>query len=309
MSNKKSPPKCSPFQILVHLFMTPRTAGTFSWELTSHQMTRLAEDLRWNVLRRIFPALEGSTVYKAFLQRHAIRVDSLDVTFFKDILELVREKHLRSFRINDARQMSDLECLKTYFLPLILEWAKTEHSTSIAQERTSSIEELIVHESPSGNVYIRFPDELSWAVTRFAPDIEDDPPRELPPEIRSLVQKTADALINALSNILEKGKLEKYVILLARLEDDVCTWEMTFEYLTKAGMNRYSSWKSLSVAANRAIKELVRSLPKEIRELLHQDDSTLTPEEKHERLRLAVSAALEMGSLPSPQEVLATLSG
>jgi hypothetical protein len=95
---------------------------------------------------------------------------------------------------------------------------------------------------------------------------------------------------------------------MARLEDDICTWEMTFDYLRSLGVKRYSSWKSLSVVANRSLREFVQELPDHVRAALHQDDPDLSREEKHDRLRLAVTAALELDPLPTPGDILAAAS-
>ena len=300
--------RSTPFQLLVHLFMTPQSSGTFSWQLAPDQMTHLADDLRWLVLRRVFPALDGGSPYKALLQKHAIRVDSLDTAFFRDVLELVREKHAESFDLASARKMDDLECLKAYFLPTILSWAESERSTSVSRERTPSIEDLITHEDSSGNVYQRFPDEFAWVVQRQSPALELEPPREIPEEMCRFARRIASQLTASLRKVLESGKYEKYILLMSRLEDDACTWEMTFDYLQAFGVKRYSNWKSLSVVANRALKEFVGDLPREARVALHQDDPGLTREEKHARLREAVSAALEIDPLPSPKQILAQVA-
>jgi len=291
-------------ELLIHILMAPTSSGTFSWQPAPDQLSRYASDLRWAILRRIFPELGGKTPYRALLQKHAIRVDSLDKPFLREVLEVVRDRFAKSFSISAARDMSDLELLKTYFIPVVLEWAENERSVSVARERTPSIEDLISHEDSSGNVYQRFPDEFSWAVSRLSPGMEAEAPRELPDEMVELVHRIADQLTRSLGLILESGNLEKYILLMARLEDNICTWEMTFDYLNSLGMKRYSSWKSLSVVANRAMKEFVGGLPSEVKSALHQDDPALSREEKHERLRMAVAAALEISPLPTPMEVL-----
>ncbi|MFH1677032.1 MAG: hypothetical protein ABIC40_08395, partial [bacterium] len=67
MPRTPSPRHSTPFQLLVHLMMAPAASGTFSWQLAPDQLTRLAADLRWLVLRRIFPELDGRSPYKALL--------------------------------------------------------------------------------------------------------------------------------------------------------------------------------------------------------------------------------------------------
>jgi hypothetical protein len=305
MASATSRHRQTPFQLLVHLFMTPQSSGTFSWQLAPDQMTRLAEDLRWIVLRRVFTELGGCSPYKALLQKHAIRVDSLDTAFFREVLDLVREKYLKSFNLGQARMMDDLACIREFFLPVILDWAESERSTSVARDRTPSIEDLVTHEDSAGNVYQRFPDEFSWALRQSAPDFEHEPPREIPREMRTFARRMASELTSGLRKLLESGKYEKYILLMSRLEDDTCTWEMTFDYLQASGIKRYSSWKSLSVVSNRALREYVSGLPADLRKLLHQDDPSLTSEEKCTRLREAVSAALQIEPLPSVREVLA----
>jgi len=300
--------RSTPLEILIHLLMAPVASGTFSWQLSPDQMSRLADDLRWTILRRVFPGLNGRTPYRALLQKHAIRVESLDSSFFRDVLEVIRDGSARSFRLSEAREMDDLECLETWFIPVVLEWAENERSSSVSRERTPSIEDLIIHEDSSGNLYQRFPDEFAWVVRRLAPDVEPDPPRELPDEMRAFVHRIASELTSALKRILDSGKLEKYLLLMARLEDDICTWEMTFDYLNSLGLKRYSSWKSLSVVANRTLKDFAAGLPLEVRSALHQDDPKLSREERHDRLRTAVAAALEINPLPTPMEILAKVA-
>ncbi len=299
----------SPLELLIHVLMAPRSSGTFSWQLAPDQLNKLAGDLRWTILRRIFPELNGRSPYRALIQKHAIRVDSLDRPFFRDVLEVIRDRHAKSFDINEARNMNDLELLETFFIPVILEWAENERSTSVAREQTPSIEELITHEDSSGNIYQRFPDEFAWVINKLSPDKVPDPPREIPDDMREFVHRIASQLTKALRSILDSGKLDKYVILMARLEDNICTWEMTFDYLNSLGMKRYASWKSLSVVANRALKQFADKLPDEVKTALHQDDPDLTREEKHDRLRTAVTAALELDPLPTPKEIMASVSG
>ena len=200
--------------------------------------------------------------------------------------------------------MDDLSILKTFFLPVILDWAVSERSTSVARERTPSIEDLVTHEDSAGNIYQRFPDEFSWALRSLAPDLEPEPPREIPAEMREFAKRIASQLTSGLRKLLETRKFEKYILLMCRLEDDACTWEMTFDYLRSAGIKRYSSWKSLSVVSNRALKEYVSGLPVDLRRALHQDDPRLTSEEKCARLREAVSSALKIEELPSVREVV-----
>jgi hypothetical protein len=305
MHKNTSRKRNTPLQILIHLTMAPRSGGSFSWQLQPEQVNRLADDLRWIVLRRIFPELGGRSPYRAKLQKHAIRVESLDREFFREVLEVVADRHAKSFSLHMARELDDLGCLEEYFLPVILEWACCERSTSVSRERTPSIEDLITHEDSSGNIYQRFPDEFSWIIRRDRPDVEPEAPRELPEEIVDYLHRVARELTGALRRVLESGKLEKYLLLMARLEDNVCTWEMTFDYLSTIGHSGYSSWKSLSVVSNRALKEYVAGLPRDIRKALHQDDNELSKEEKHAILREAVNAALEIDPLPTPQEVLA----
>jgi hypothetical protein len=307
MSSSAPRRRNSPFQLLVHLMMAPRSSGTFSWQIAPDQMASLAEDLRWIVLRRIFPDLNGATPYRALLQKHAIRVESLDVAFFREVLDVIREEYASSFSLSAVRALSDLECLKQHFLPVILTWAATERSTSVARERTPSIEDLVLHEDMNGNLYQRFPDEFSWELRRSAPDICPNAPRELPEDMKKFARRIASDLTCRLKELLDSGKYEKYVLLMSRLEDDACTWEMTFDYLKTFGVKRYSSWKSLSVVANRALKEFVGGLPPDLRVVLHQDDPLISQEEKHARLREAVSAALEINPLPSPREILAEM--
>jgi hypothetical protein len=270
-------------------------------------MNSLAEELRWLVLRRVFTALNGASPYKALLQKHAIRVDSLDTAFFREVLEVVRDKHSKSFNLNKARSLDDLDCLREYFLPVIFDWAASERSTTVARDKTPSIEDLIVHEDSCGNIYHRFPDEFSWELKRSAPDFEKEEHREIPEEMKLFARRVASELTDSLKKLLESGKYEKYVLLRSRLEDDACTWEMTFDYLQAFGVSKYSSWKSMSVVANRALKDFVSDLSPELRTTLHQDDPKITQEEKHARLREAVSAALELNPLPAPREVLAEM--
>lgn len=295
--------RTSPVQILIHLFMAPVTPGGFSWEMQSDQMNRLAEDLRWTVLRKIFVELKGATSYRAFLQKHSIRVDSLDVHFFKEILEVVRENGRKEFNLFEARELSDLECLEKYFIPVILQWAESERSVSVSQEKTPSIEELISHEDSSGNVYQRFPDEFAWVLKQNEVGREKEE-RTLPPEMIEFTHRVASALTKRLKELLKTGKYDKYIILMSRLEDSVCTWDMTFQYLNELGMNKYSSWKSLSVVANRVLKDYVDGLPGDVKIALHLDDPKLSKEEKHDRLRMAVSAAIELDPVPSPKELM-----
>jgi hypothetical protein len=307
MPSIKTSSRPTPFQILVHLFMAPQSSGTFNWQLAPDQMSRLADDLRWLVLRRVFPALNGSSPYKALLQKHAIRVDSLDSAFFREVLDIVKEKHAKSFNLASVRKMDDLECLREYFLPVILEWAASERSTSVSRERTPSIEEMVYHEDSSGNVYQRFPDEFAWILSGLSPDNEPDEPRVIPDEQAQFARRIASMLTISLRKILDSGRFDKYLLLMCRLEDSACTWEMTFDYLQTVGIKKYSNWKSLSVVANRALRDFIADLPIEARVVLHQDDQTLTREERHARLRQAVSAALEIDPLPSPREVLAEM--
>ncbi len=297
--------RSTPLEVLIHVLMTPTTNGTYSWQLAPDQMNRLADDLRWIILRKIYPELGGKSPYRSMIQKHAIRVGSLDRAFFLDILEVVRDLHARNFDLHAARDLEEIEVIENYFLPVILEWAENERSTSVARERTPSIEELITHEDSSGNLYQRFPDEFAWVVHKDSPDHEPEPQRVIPDEMVEFVHRIAGELTSALRKVLEKGKLEKYIILMSRLEDNTCTWEMTFEYLNSLGLKKYSSWKSLSVVANRAMRDFTGSLPEDVRGALHQDDPELTREEKHERLRMAVAAALELDPLPTPMEVLA----
>ncbi|HDS30074.1 MAG TPA: hypothetical protein ENN67_03435 [Firmicutes bacterium] len=305
MAEKVARKRNSPLQILVHLTMAPKSGGSFSWSIRPELSNRLADDLRWIVLRKIFPQLGGKSPYAAKLQKHAIRVESLDREFFREVIEVVAVNHSKSFSLNEARRLDELQCLEKYFIPVILEWACCERSVSVSRERTPSIEELITHEDSSGNVYHRFPDEFSWAVRKSSPEFEPEPARDLPDEMIGFARKIASELTRSLRMIYENGKLDKYVLLMARLEDNVCTWDMTFNYLSALGVNRYSSWKSLSVVANRAMKEFVDGLPDDIRTALRQDDSSITKEEKHSIIRQAVNAALELDSLPTPQELLA----
>jgi hypothetical protein len=308
MSCVTSRTRQTPFQLLVHLVMTPQSSGTFSWQQSPDQMTRLAEDLRWMILRRVFTDLNGCSPYKALLQKHAIRVDSLDTAFFREILDIAREKHVKNFNLSHARQLTDLQILQEYFLPLILDWAESERSTSVARERTPSIEDLIFHEDSSGNVYQRFPDEFAWAISRLSPNIEPEAPREIPEELRQFARRIASELTKALKKVLDSGKYEKYILLMSRLEDGACTWEMTFDYLQSFGIKRYSNWKSLSVVANRALREFVETLPDDVSEALHQNDESISREEKFNRLRNAVSASLELEPLPSPREVVSMVA-
>jgi len=300
--------RSSVIELLIHLLLTPSTRGTFSWSLAPDQMNRLADDLRWTILRKIYPGLGGKSPYRAHIQKHAIKVESLDRPFFRDVLEVVRDHHARSFSIHDAREMNELALLETYFIPVILEWAENERSTSVARERTPSIEELITHEDSSGNVYQRFPEEFAWAINRLSPGVDPESAREIPADMQDYARRIAYELTGALMRLLNKKKFEKYIILVSRLEDNTCTWEMTFNYLNELGLNRYSSWKSLSVVANRAMNDFVRDLPPDVRTALHQEDPELSREEKHERLRTAVAAAMELNPVPSPREVLATAS-
>jgi len=272
-------------------------------------MKRLADDLRWIVLRKVFTDLNGRTPYRAFIQKHAIRVESLDNAFFADVLEVMRDRNGKGFQLSDAREMDELEILEAWFIPVILEWAENERSTSVSRERTPSIEDLIIHEDSSGNIYQRFPDDFAWVISKGSPGIDPEPARELPDEMCEFVRHIASELTSALRNIYENEKLEKYLLLMSRLEDSVCTWEMTFDYLNSLGMKRYSSWKSLSVVANRALKQFVDKLPEDVKVALHQDDPDLTREERHERLRMAVSAALELDPLPTPLEIMASAGG
>jgi len=297
--------RASALEILIHLSMAPTSGGTFSWQLAPDQKNRLATDLRWIVLRKIFTELNGRSPYKALIQKHAVRVDSLDREFFSEILEVVRQRHAKSIDIFKIRELSEIELVETYFIPLILEWSESERSTSVSRERTPSMEELVTHEDASGNIYTRFPDEFSWALTQYSPGREVEEAREIPDDMKVYVRRIADELTNALRKLLRKKKFEKYILLLSRLEDNVCTWELTYDYLKQLGVTRYSSWKSLSVVANRAMNEFVKSLPDDVKTALHQDDPDLTREEKHKRLRLAVTAALEINPLPSPKELIA----
>ncbi len=296
--------RSTPIEILIHLLMAPVSSGTYSWRPAPDQLSKLAEDLRWTILRKVYTELKGRTPYRAFLQKHAIKVESLDRAFFQEVLEVIRDRHAGSFSLREARDMEEAQCLEAYFIPVILEWAENERSTSVSRERTPSIEDLVMHEDSSGNLYQRFPDEFAWAVSRTSPDVDPDPPRELPAEMRAFVHRIAGELTRALRRILESGKPDRYLLLMSRLEDDVCTWEMTFDYLKALGMKKYSSWKSLSVVANRALGQFVRELPADVRTALRQDDPALSREEKHDRLRMAVAAALQIDPLPSPMEVL-----
>lgn len=296
--------RTSPFEILIHLLMAPVSSGTFSWQLAPDQLKKFADDIRWTILRKVYPELNGKTPYGALIQKHAVKVQSLDHPFFSDILEVIRDKNARTFDLDTVRDLSEIELLKEFFVPLVLEWAENERSVSVSRENTPSIEELITHEDSSGNLYQRFPDEFSWAIFKLTPGIDPDPPMKIPLDMQRFVHRIARELTNALRNIFENGKLEKYILLMARLEDNICTWEMTFDYLNSLGMKRYSSWKSMSVVANRALREYVRKLPDDVKTTLHQDDPDLSKEEKHDRLRLAVTAALELDPLPTPMEVL-----
>jgi len=297
--------RTSVLEILIHLSMTPSSGGTFSWQLAPEQRNKLAADLRWVILRKIYTELNGCSPYKALLQKHAIRVDSLDKEFFCEILEVIRQRHSKSINIFELRDMDEIDLVKTYFIPLILEWAESERSTSVSREKTPSIEELVTHEDSTGNIYYRFPEEFSWAVTQNTPGREVGEQRVIPDEMKEFVHKIAAELTNALQKLLDRKKFEKYIILLSRLEDNVCTWELTYKYLQQMGVKRYSSWKSLSVVANRAMKEFVKGLPDDVKTALHQDDPELSREEKHERLRMAVTAALELNPMPTPREVVA----
>jgi len=301
--------RSTPLEILIHLLMAPVSSGTFSWQPAPDMMKRLADDLRWIVLRKVFTDLNGRTPYRAYIQKHAIRVESLDNAFFADVLEVLRDRHGRDFKLSEAREMDELEILEAWFIPTILEWAENERSTSVSRERTPSIEELIIHEDSSGNIYQRFPDDFAWVISKGSPAFDPEPARELPDEMCEFVRHIASELTSALRNIYENEKLEKYLLLMSRLEDSVCTWEMTFDYLNSLGMKRYSSWKSLSVVANRALKQFVDKLPEDVKVALHQDDPDLTREERHERLRMAVSAALELDPLPTPLEIMASAGG
>ncbi len=305
MAETKGRKRNTPLQILIHLTMSPSSRGSFSWQLAPGQVNRIADDLRWIVLRRIFVELGGKSPYRAKLQKHAIKVDSLDIEFFKEVLEVVADRNSKSFDFNTARDLTDLECLDAYFIPVILEWACSERSTSVSRERTPSLEELITHEDSTGNIYQRFPDEFSWVVKKYSPGIEPEPVRVLPEEMNKFLHRVAGELTKALRRVLESGRLEKYLVLMARLEDNICTWEMTYDYLNALGLKRYSNWKSLSVVANRALKEFVGYLPDEVKFALHQDDNKLSREEKHDILREAVAAALELDPLPTPREVMA----
>jgi hypothetical protein len=304
MPKSTSRRRSSPLEILIHLLMAPASTGFFSWQLDNRQLRALAEDLRWTVLRKIQPALDGRSIYRAMLQKHAISVDSLSPEFFMEILEVVREKQALNFKIADARHLSELILLEKYFVPVILEWAENERSVSVSRESTPSIEDLITHEDSSGNTYQRFPDEFSWVVNRFSPGQDQEPKREIPDDMKAFVRRIAGELTNAMQKILDSGKLDKYIILMARLEDDVCTWEMTFDYLKSLGVSRYSNWKSLSVVANRAMKEFIRELPADIKATLHQDDTSIPREDRHDLIRMALGAALEINPLPSPRDLL-----
>jgi len=297
--------RATPMEIIIHLLMAPRSSGTYSWQLAPEKIRKLAEDLRWTILRKIFPVLNGKSPYGAMLQKHAISVESLDPRFFEEILEVIRCKYQDGFDIGRARDMEEIELIEEYFIPAILEWADPERSTSVSREKTPSIEDLITQEDSSGNSYQRFPDEFSWVLAQNAPDIDKSERREIPEEMKRFVHRIAIALTDELKNIYNSGKLDKYLILMSRLEDDICTWEMTYDYLNSLGVNKYSSWKSLSVVANRTLKRFVGNLPDDVRCALHQDDPELSREEKHARLRLAVTAALELNPLPTPMEVLA----
>ncbi|MCX6645772.1 MAG: hypothetical protein NTY09_05375 [bacterium] len=304
MSSTAKRRRSTPLEVLIHLMMAPGSGGTFSWQPAPDHLRRFADDLRWTILRKVYSELNGKTPYSGLIQKHAIRVESLDLPFFMDCLEVIRDKNSRSFRISEVRRLSEIELIRQFFLPVILEWAENERSVSVSRENTPSIEDLITHEDSSGNIYQRFPDEFAWAVNRFSPSLEPEQPREIPDEMRDFVRRVASELTKSLRNFLDNGKQEKYIILMARLEDNICTWEMTFDYLNSLGMNRYTNWKSLSVVANRAMREFIDNLPDEVTELLHQNDPSLTKEEKHDRLRLAVTAALEIDPLPSPREML-----
>lgn len=304
MSSSYKRHRTSPLEILIHILMAPVSSGTFSWQPAPDHLRRFAEDLRWTILRKVFTELNGKTPYSGLIQKHAIKVESLDVPFFTDCLEVIRDKHAKGFRIAEAREFSEIELIREFFLPVILEWAENERSVSVSRENTPSIEDLITHEDSSGNIYQRFPDDFAWVVNRFSPSLEPDPPREIPDEMRDFVRRVASELTRALRKFLDSGRHEKYILLMARLEDSICTWEMTFDYLKSLGMNRYASWKSLSVVANRAMREFIDDLPDDVSEVLHQNDPKLTKEERHDRLRLAVTAALELDPLPSPMELL-----
>ena len=80
--------RTSPLEVLIHVLMAPSTRGTYSWQLPPEQMNRLAEDLRWTILRKIYPELNGKSPYRSMIQKHAIKVESLDRAFFLDILLL-----------------------------------------------------------------------------------------------------------------------------------------------------------------------------------------------------------------------------
>lgn len=297
----------TPLQLLIHLFMTPQVSGTFSWQLAPDQMSKLSEDLRWLILRKVFPSI-GGTIYRIFLQKRAIRIDSLDAAFFREVLDLVKAEHSRAFNLSTARKMDDLTCIKEYFLPIIIKWAKSERSTSVSRELTPSIEDLIFHQDSSGNIYQRFPDEFCWILKQTSPDNDADSQREIPREMLDFVHHIARELTDALRNLLDHGKFDKYIILLSRLEEDSCTWEMTHAYLKKLGVTKYSSWKSFSVVSNRIIREYCGCLPADVLDALHQNDSNLTAEEKHTILREAVSASLELYPLPSPKELIAAIA-
>jgi hypothetical protein len=296
--------RSAPLEILIHLLMSPVSRGTFSWQPAPDQIRQYASDLRWTILRKVYTDLNGRTTYSGLIQKHAVRVESLDLQFFTEILEVIRENNPGSFSIMNARKLSEVDLIKQYFLPVILEWAENERSVSVSRENTPSIEDLITHEDSSGNIYQRFPDEFSWAINRFSPATESDPERVIPDDMREFVHRIAAELTKALRKFLDSGRHEKYILLMARLEDNICTWEMTFDYLNSLGMNRYTNWKSLSVVGNRAMREFIRSLPEDVVKSLHQDDPSLTEEEKHDRLRLAVTAAQELNPLPTPMELL-----
>jgi len=308
MSTHKGRNRSTPLQILIHLFMAPKSGGSFSWEMASDQMNRLAEDLRWNVLRKIYIELNGRSPYAAHLQKHSIKVENLNVEFFREILEVIRDRQAASFHLRSARELTDLEILENYFIPVILEWAVSERSVSVSQELTPSFEDLITCEDSSGNVYQRFPDEMSWILHKYDPGYAASEERELPREMAQFVNEIAAALTASLRKLMDSGKYDKYILLMSRLEDDVCTWKMTFNYLRKLGVRRYSSWKSLSVVSNRAVKEFVDDLPNDVRVALHQDDESLSASEKTDRLRMAVMAAIELEPMPSPMELIAEIA-
>lgn len=304
MKSRARKERSTPLTLLIHLIMAPSGGGTFSWEIAPDQLSRLAEDLRWLVLRKISSELNGKSPYGAFLQKHSIRIESLDIAFFREILLLAKQEYGGSFNLHEARELTDIQCLEHYFIPLILEWAESERSLSVSREKTPSIEDLITCEDSSGNIYQRFPEEFSWVLQQSDPTFEKESRRIIPEEMRQFTLMVASELRASLKNIIDSGRLDKYIILMSRLEDDICTWDMTFDYLKSLGISKYTSWKSLSVVANRAMKEFVGSLPGEVKAVLHQDDPGLTREEKHHRLRLAVGAALELDPLPTPKELL-----